>query len=127
MAIKVSIQNVIALIGGQGALLVTGVLIPSGNYPAGGDTVDFTAAVADPALVGGAGPFIDSALPVENYDAWSQGGNIANTYFPIVGSTQKNCKLKIASSFGGELVAGAYPAAVLADNIGFSAVFSKAA
>ncbi len=125
MAVKVSVQNVLAIRGGQGAFLVSGVLILTGNYPTGGDTVDFTAGVADPALVGGAGPFIDSSLAVENFDAWSQGGNLANGFFPVVGTTQKNCKLKIVSAFNTELNAGAYPAALLADNIAFMAIFSN--
>ncbi len=125
MAVKVSVQNVLAIRGGQGAFLVSGVLVLTGNYVSGGDAVDFTAAVADPALVGGAGPFIDSSLAVENFDVWSQGGNIANTYFPVIGTTQKNCKLKISSSFGGELAASGYPAAILGDNIAFMAIFSN--
>lgn len=125
MAIKVSINNVIAIKGGQGALLVTGNLVPSGNYVSGGDTVDFTGAVQDPALVGGAGPFIDSSLPVENLDIWSAGGNIANGYFPIIGTKQNNCKFKITSAFNTELSAGAYPAAITGDTINFMAVFGN--
>src|SRR6266576_830960 len=126
MAVKVSVQNVLAIRGGQGAFLVSGVLVLTGNYVSGGDAVDFTAAVADPALVGGAGPFIDSSLAVENFDVWSQGGNITNPYFAVIGTTQKNCKLKVVTAFNTELGNGvAYSAAILSDNIGFMAIFSN--
>jgi hypothetical protein len=122
MAIKVSIQNISKLSGGQGGFLVTGVLIPSGNYVTGGDTVDFTAAVADPALVGGAGAFLETSLPLQQFDAWSQAGNLVQGYLPVIGATQKTNKLKVVTAFGVELGAGAYPAGVLADNIAFMAV-----
>src|SRR6267142_1100828 len=122
MAVKVSIQNVSKIVGGQGAFFVTGVLVLTGNYVTGGDTIDFTAAVADPALVGGAGAFLECSLPLQQLDIWSQSGNIANTYFPVIGTTQKNCKVKIVSAFNTELGAGAYPAAILADNIAFAAI-----
>lgn len=123
MPVSVSIQNINAQ--NNGAIVVTGKLIFSGNYPTGGDTVDFTAAVADPALVGGAGPFIESSLPPMNFDAWSQTGLLADAYLPVIGTTQKNNKVKVVTAFGTELGAGAYPAAVIADNVGFQASFFK--
>jgi hypothetical protein len=130
MSIKVSIQNVIHLGGGQGALLVTGLLIPSNapaGYVTGGDIVDFTQAVADPALVGGAGPFIDSSLPVEQFDCWSQSGYVTNPYYPIVGTKQNNCKMKVLNAYGNaaELAQGNYPAGVLTDSIAFSAILGN--
>ena len=125
MAIKVSIQNVLRVGGGQGALFVSGLLIPSGNYSTGGDTVDFTQAVADPALVGGAGPFLDSSLGVENFDAWSMAGNLVQGYIPVLGTKQNNCKLMVVTDFGVQLAAGAYPAGVTGDTIGFNAILGN--
>ncbi len=126
MAIKVSIQNVSKLSGGQGGLLVSGVLIASGNYPAGGDILDFTAAVADPSLVGGAGAFLECSLPLQQLDIWSQAGIITVGYSAVVGTTQKNCKVKVITAFGVEAGAGPYSGiasgVVLTDNIAFQAI-----
>ena len=123
MAISVSIQNVDSL---DNMVQVTGRLILTGNYVTGGDTVDFTKAVQD-ALFTGLQPNIPSSLPPFNFDAWSQGGNLVNSFSTIIGTAQNNCKLKIsaASTFGTEFSAGAYSAALLADNVAFMALFAK--
>ena len=123
MAISVSIQSVDAL---DNMVQVTGKLILTGSYVTGGDTVNFTTAVQDP-LFTGMQPNIPSSQPPFSFSAWSQGGNLLNTYAPIIGATQATCKLKIcaASTLGTEFSAGVYSAALLADNVGFSAIFPK--
>ena len=123
MAISVSIQSVDAL---DNYVQVTGKLIPTGSYVAGGDTVNFTTAVQDP-LFTGLTPAVPSSQPPFAFSAFSQGGNLVNSYSPIIGASQATCKLKVsaASTFGTEFSAGAYSAAILADNIGFIACFPK--
>ncbi len=49
MAIQVSIQTVNAF---DNIVTVSGLLLITGNYVAGGDTIDFTKAVADPNFTG---------------------------------------------------------------------------
>ena len=123
MAIVVSIQNVDAL---DNMVQVTGKLILSGSYVTGGDTVNFATAVQDP-LFTGLQPNIPSSQPPFNFDAWSQGGNLLNSFAAVIGTAQTNCKLKIsaASTFGTEFSAGAYSAALLADDVAFMAIFPK--
>jgi hypothetical protein len=123
MAISVSIQTVDAF---DNCVVVSGKLLATGSYVTGGDTVNFTTAVQDP-LFQGLQPSIPSSQPPSQFLVQSQGGNLVNTYSAIIGTQQTNCKLKVsaASTFGTEFSAGAYSAAILADNIGFSAVFPK--
>jgi hypothetical protein len=122
------LANVITILSiitvGQGDMVVSGEIALSGSYVAGGEVLDFTKAIADPEFQGML-PYIVSAYPPKQFDAWSQGGNIANGYFPVIGTLLTNCKLKIVSSFGGELVAGAYPAAITGDDIAFSLLCAK--
>lgn len=105
---------------------VEGVLTASGNYVAGGDTIDFTSLTFGPNFSGLSGIIPSSQPPVE-LEAWSQNGNLVNQYVPIIGAALNNSKLKIsaASTFGTEFTAGAYSAAILADIIGFRATFRK--
>ncbi len=88
-------------------------LVISGTYVTGvgGDTIDFTKAVQD-ALFQGLVAYIDSSLPLISLDIWDVSGNIADTYFPVLGTAQNNCKLKICSAFNTELGSGAYPATI---------------
>lgn len=75
----------------------------SGNYPAGGDTLDFTQ-VADK---------LPSTQIIQAF-AESQNGN-GGYYVAISGSALNNWKLKAFTSGGTELTAGAYPASVTTD------------
>lgn len=75
----------------------------NGNYPAGGDTLDFTQVAA--------------ALPsttVLQAFAESQNGG-AGYYVAVVGTALNNWKLKCFTGGGTEIPAGAYPASVTAD------------
>lgn len=121
--IVVSIQSVNAF---DNIVNVSGVLILSGSYVSGGDTVNFTTAVQD-ANFTGLTPVIPSSQPPQDFDAWSENGNLVNQYCTVLGTTQANSKLKIsaASTFGTEFSAGAYSAAILADTIAFQANFKK--
>jgi len=80
-----------------------GALTFSGNYPTGGDTLDFTT-VADK---------LPSDQLIQVF-ADSQNGN-AGYYVPVQGSALNNWKLKAFSGGGTELSAGAYPASVTSD------------
>jgi hypothetical protein len=119
--LQVSITKVIA--DGQNCR-VSFNLIPSGNYVAGGDIVDFTKAVQDPAFFGTV-PYIPSDQGPIDFDVWDAGGNIANGVFPVAGSTQSNNKVKFTSAFNTELAAGAYPAAITGTKLQGEAVFNK--
>ena len=124
MSISVSIQSIDET---TKYLYVTGLLIASGNYPTGGDTCDFTAAVIDPDFTGPASlPLPTSKAPTQ-FTAESQGGLLGYQYVPVKGAALNNSKLKVSAlnTFGTELSAGAYPAAVTGDSITFSAVFKK--
>src|SRR6266702_4824318 len=72
----------------------------SGNYPTGGDTLDFTT-VADK---------LPSTQIVQAF-AESQNGN-SGYYIPVQGSALNNWKLKAFLGGGTEISAGAYPASV---------------
>src|SRR5262245_11321261 len=75
----------------------------SGNYPSGGDALDFTQ-VADK---------LPSTQIVQAF-AESQNGN-GGYYIPVQGSGLNNWKLKAFSSGGTEITSGAYPASVTSD------------
>src|SRR6267378_8043897 len=80
-----------------------GTLTFSGNYPTGGDTLDFTT-VADK---------LPSDQLIQEF-ADSQNGN-AGYYVPVQGSALNNWKLKAFTGGGTEVSAGAYPASVTTD------------
>jgi hypothetical protein len=130
MSIQVQIQNIEA---SGDVVFVSGKLIPSGNYVtggvnggSGGDVVDFTKAILDPAFSGIAVAIPSSKAPT-NFQVESQGSVLGYQYLSTVGSAQNNCKFVVGAlnTFGTELASGAYPAAILADNIGFTAIFQK--
>jgi hypothetical protein len=75
----------------------------SGNYPTGGDTLDFTQ-VADK---------LPSTQIVQAF-ADSQNGN-SGYYVPVQGSALNNWKLKAFVGGGTEVTAGAYPASITSD------------
>jgi len=120
MALQVQITSIKA-VGQQ--LRVAFNLVASGNYVSGGDTIDFTKAIKDPSFIGGPDT-IETSQGACQIDIWSQGGNIANGYFPILGSALNNCKFKVTSAFNTELAAGAYPGAVTGDKICGEAIFA---
>lgn len=80
-----------------------GTLTFSGNYPTGGDTLDFTT-VADK---------MPSTQIVQAF-AESQNGN-SGYYVAIAGSALNNWKLKAFTGGGTEISAGAYPASITGD------------
>jgi hypothetical protein len=75
----------------------------SGNYPTGGDTLDFTQ-VADK---------LPSTQIIQAF-AESQNGN-PGYYVAIAGTALNNWKLKAFTGGGTEISAGAYPAGVTSD------------
>jgi hypothetical protein len=85
----------------------------SGNYPSGGDTLDFTQ-VADK---------IPSTQMVQAW-AKSQNGN-SGYYVAVAGSALNNWKLKAFNGGGTEISAGAYPASVTSDVVQLSITARK--
>ncbi len=75
----------------------------SGNYPTGGDTLDFTQ-VADKL----------PATQLVQVFAESQAGG-AGYYVAVAGTALNNWKLKAFTGGGTEITAGAYPASVTSD------------
>lgn len=123
MATQVSITKVVA--DGQDCSVFFNLPL-TGNYVAGGDTVDFTKAVQDAAFQG-MGAQIPANLAPVSLDIWDASGNVVNQIGPVLGSAQNNCKVKIgaASTFGTEFAAGAYSAGLLASKLEGCAVFHK--
>jgi len=85
----------------------------SGNYPVGGDTLDFTT-VADK---------LPSTQVVQVF-AESQNGS-SGYYSAVQGSALNNWKLKVFNGGGTELAAGAYPASVTSDIVQLSITARK--
>jgi len=88
---------------GSNLFYAIGTLAFSGNYPTGGDTLDFTT-VADK---------LPSDQIIQVF-ADSQNGN-AGYYVPVQGTALNNWKLKAFNGGGTELSAGAYPSSVTGD------------
>jgi hypothetical protein len=85
----------------------------SGNYPTGGDTLDFTT-VADK---------LPSTQIVQAF-AESQNGN-SGYYVPVQGTALNNWKLKAFIAGGTEVTAGAYPGSVTGDIVQLSITARK--
>jgi hypothetical protein len=85
----------------------------SGNYPTGGDTIDFTT-VADK---------LPSTTVIQAF-AESQNGN-SGYYIAVQGSALNNWKLKAFNGGGTEITAGAYPASVTTDIVQLSITARK--
>jgi hypothetical protein len=85
----------------------------SGNYPTGGDTLDFTQ-VADK---------LPSTQIVQAF-AESQNGN-SGYYVVVQGSALNNFKLKAFNGGGTEITAGAYPASITSDIVQLSITARK--
>jgi hypothetical protein len=85
----------------------------SGNYPSGGDTLDFTQVANQLAS--------DTIVQVF---AESQNGN-SGYYIPIQGTALNNWKLKAFVGGGTEITAGAYPGTVTGDIVQLSITARK--
>ncbi|HXL23026.1 MAG TPA: hypothetical protein VOA78_11210 [Candidatus Dormibacteraeota bacterium] len=85
----------------------------TGNYPTGGDTLDFTQ-VADK---------LPSTQVVQAFGE-SQNGN-SGYYIAVAGAALNNWKLKAFNGGGTELTAGAYPASVTTDIVQLSITARK--
>ncbi|MGC1483344.1 MAG: hypothetical protein WA789_06080 [Candidatus Acidiferrum sp.] len=88
---------------GSNLFYAIGTLAFSGNYPTGGDTLDFSK-VADK---------MPSAQIIQVI-VDSQNGN-SGYYVPVQGTALNNWKLKAFTGGGAELSAGAYPGSVTGD------------
>lgn len=121
MPLQVKITN---MKPGDNGLIVFFNLIATGNYPTGGDTIDFTQAIQDPAFVGTVAQIPASQGPI-SMDVWDASGNIANGFFAVQGSALNNSKMKVISAFNTELSAGAYPSPILNGKLQGQAVFNK--
>jgi hypothetical protein len=82
-------------------------LTPSGSYPSGGDTLNFATAAVDPNFVGNV-PSVEALGAPISMDVWSAGGNITIIYVAVLGTTNANCKVKLATALGSEATAEAY-------------------
>ncbi len=103
MAIQITILPGNVDGSGNNLVYAIGTLAFSGNYVAGGDTMDFTT-VADK---------LTSTQIIQVFTD-SQNGN-AGYYIPVVGTALNNWKLKAFTGGGVEVTAGAYPASVTTD------------
>jgi hypothetical protein len=97
---------------------VAGTIAASGNYAAGGDTLDLSQT-----------PIVASTRAPIQGTAWMD-GLAGYDYVFTPGSAMNNGKVKIfanGASAGAfpELAAGAYPAAITADTITFYGIFPK--
>lgn len=112
--------NVTQIQEGLDGVEVFGLLTPSGNYPTGGDTLDWTTVAGANSANGRV--FTPSALPVICQIA----GTTGDDYGYVAGTTLANGKVKINTTSNAELGAGAYAARFTGDvNISFCAVFPK--
>ena len=99
------------------SLYVTATLTFSGSYSTGGDTIDFTTIIGKGYL---GRVFQAGKSPLYGYAAGTSG----HSYGLIPGTTLANGKIKINTTAGTELAAGAYPAGVSGDtNIVFEGAF----
>jgi hypothetical protein len=98
-------------------------LAASGNYVAGGDTINLLTAAQDPAFVGQVASVESLGGPID-FDVWDTGGDITYIIAPKMGTTAANNKVKIASSLGSE-ISGAYSSLSVTLQLIGEAVFNK--
>lgn len=136
MAAQVNISNVQSVSQGY---LVSGFIVLSGNYPTGGDLLNFAAAAQDPTFIGML-PGIESSACL-NCDAWSASGSGINgsnstnygirmnfTGSPAMVNPATGVKLKVAAlsaTPSTEHAAAAYESQYTSDIIQFQALFTK--
>jgi hypothetical protein len=113
MPITISLQPANVDSSASNFVYAIATLAFSGNYPSGGDTLDFTQ-VADK---------IPSTQMVQAW-AESQNGN-SGYYVAVAGSALNNWKLKAFNGGGTEITAGAYPASVTSDVVQLSITARK--
>jgi hypothetical protein len=95
----------------------------SGNYVAGGDTINLSTAAQDPAFVGLVAAIESLGAPID-FDCWDAGGDITYIVAPSIGTTAANNKVKIGSSLGSE-ISGAYSSLSVTLKLIGEAVFNK--
>jgi hypothetical protein len=113
MAITISLSPLNVDSSASNFVYAVATLTFTGNYVAGGDTLDFTP-VADK---------LPSDSIVQVF-AESQNGN-SGYYIPVQGSGLNNWKLKAFLGGGTEVTAGAYPASVTTDIVQLSVTARK--
>jgi hypothetical protein len=113
MAITISLSPLNVDSSASNFVYAVATLTFTGNYPTGGDTLDFTQ-VADK---------LPSDTIVQVF-AESQNGN-SGYYIPIQGTALNNWKLKAFLGGGTEITAGAYPASVTTDIVQLSVTARK--
>lgn len=113
MAITISLSPANVDASASNFVYAVAALTFSGNYVAGGDTLDFTQ-VADK---------LSSDTIVQAF-AESQNGN-SGYYIPVQGTALNNWKLKAFLGGGTEVTAGAYPASVTTDVVQLSITARK--
>lgn len=118
MAIAIVVSRVDAT---QQGVTIEGTLVPSGNYPAGGDVVNFSTV---PQIPSNAGP-----LGLVEFNEQPASGATPSGYefWLIAGSTPANWLFYVVTAVGQpptQLGAGAYPASLAAATIQFRAFFN---
>jgi hypothetical protein len=126
MPVAIQINNIDG--SANGDIFVEGTLSFSGNYPTGGDAVDFSGVnsviTLGSAFTGAASQITSSFLK----QLWfgSQAGNLLRQYVAnALSGLSAKIKISASSTFGTELSAGAYPGDVTADVVAFQATFKK--
>jgi len=114
MAITISLSPLNVDSSASNFVYAIATLTFTGNYPTGGDTLDFTA-VADK---------LPSTTVVQAFSE-SQNGDGTYFYVPVQGTALNNWKLKTFSGVGTELTAGAYPGTVTGDIVQLSITARK--
>jgi len=113
MAITISLSPLNVDSSASNFVYAVATLSFTGNYPTGGDTLDFTQ--------------ITNQMPsdtIVQVFAESQNGN-SGYYIPVQGSALNNWKLKAFLGGGTEISAGAYPASVTTDIVQLSITARK--
>jgi hypothetical protein len=119
MAVKVTPTFVIEDLD---AIELYGNLTLTGNYPAGGDTVDFTGSVGYQSPNGRI--FAPAGPPIAG--SGSVVGSCGDSFALVAGNALNNSKLIINTASNTPEGTGAYGAELLADaNINFSIIFPK--
>ena len=112
----------------QRDFIVRGTIALSGNYPTGGDTLNFFTAQFRLGVDGIKSSFAPSSLFIWSNQAQGAGTTSQYWYRGLIGTTAANCAIQVitgaaAQSGGAEFSAGAYPAGVTGDVIAFEAFF----
>ena len=113
MAITISLQPNNVDSSASNFVYAVATLTFSGNYPTGGDTLDFTQIANQ----------VPSDTIVQVF-AESQNGN-SGYYIPVQGTALNNWKLKAFVGGGTEIGAGAYPGTVTGDIVQLSITARK--